>query len=67
MTNDSPFTDYLKGNVILDMRVTKMDNGRYKASSMGLESNHLDQAQAVRDLQDKLQDALTKGEIRLGM
>ncbi len=64
---DSGFTDYQNGNVILDIEVHKMDNGRYKASALGKESSHLDQAQAIRDLQDQLQSALLSGEIRPGM
>lgn len=56
--------DYLQGNVIFDMTVTKMANGMHKASCQGLEANHHDFERAVLELQDKLQEALLKGEIR---
>lgn len=67
-TSDVNFdTSHLQGNVILDIEVHKMDNGMFKASGMGMEANHRDQAQAIRELQDKLESAITSGEIRPGM
>lgn len=67
MSNETPYTDYLQGSVILDMTVDKQPNGWFKASCMGLESNHLSQEVAVRDLQDKLQEALQTGAISPNM
>ncbi len=64
MANDNSNTDYQQGNVIAEMRVTKLPNGMFKATSMGLESNHFDSAQAVRTLQDQLQESLLRGDIR---
>lgn len=58
---------YLKGNVNFNMRVTKMDDGRFKASCQGLESFHNDQSAAVIDLQGKLQKALLTGELKPGI
>lgn len=67
MNSDSPYTDYQSGTVVMEMEVTKLANGMFKASCQGLESNHHDQSRAVIDLQTKLQDALASGEIRPGM
>lgn len=64
MANDQSNSDYLQGNVIADMRVTKLANGHFKATSMGLEASHPDQSQAVSTLQDHLQAALLRGDIR---
>ena len=61
---DDHMTDYQEGSVIFEIAVTKLANNMYKASGMGLESNHHDQATAVLDLQDKLQDGLKQGTIR---
>lgn len=64
---DDHQTDYQEGNVIMDMTLTKMANGQYKASAMGLESNHHDSDTAVLHLQDQLQEGLKQGTIRPGM
>lgn len=61
---DDHMTDYQEGSVIFDIAVSKMANGMFKASGMGLESNHHDQSRAVLDLQDKLQTGLRTGAIR---
>lgn len=56
--------DYLQGNVIFDMDVNKLANGMTKASCHGLEVSNFDPEVAILQLQDKLQDALLRGEIR---
>lgn len=66
--NDVNFdTSHLQGNVIFDIAIKNNGNGTYKATSMGCEVNHRDQDQAVRELQDQLQQKVLSGEIRPGM
>lgn len=63
---DNHQTDYQEGSVILNINVTKLANGQFKASADGFDlsvSNHSQQA-AVLALQDQLQDGLLKGTIR---
>jgi hypothetical protein len=68
MNSDINFdTSHLEGNVILDIEVKSNGNGTHKASAMGVEVNHKDQAQAIRELQDQLQQKILSGEIRPGM
>lgn len=64
---DDHQTDYQQGNVILEIAVTKMANGQFKATGMGLEANDRSSENAVLKLQDQLQDGLLKGTIRPGM
>lgn len=61
---DDHMTDYQEGSVIFEIEVHKLANGMFKASGMGCEANHHDQAQAVLNLQDQLQHGLKSGEIR---
>lgn len=57
------FTDHMFGTVILDIECHDNGNGTYKASCMGLEVNHRDQAEAVRQLQQKLEAGILDGTV----
>jgi hypothetical protein len=67
MGNDNSNTDHLQGNVIMEMEVTKMANGQFKATCAGMEANHHNSDHAVLQLQDKLQAALLSGDLRPDM
>lgn len=49
-----------------NLQVTKMSDGRFKASGHGHEAFHDDQAAAVNKLTEKLHEAVLTGQLRPG-
>jgi hypothetical protein len=62
------YTDYLEGQFIPQVTVTKRDdNGHFEASSCGITITHHDQAEAINRLTAKIHDGLADGTIHPNM
>lgn len=66
MSMDQMYRDYIDGFVPSIDISRREDNGHFVAKSCGLEATHWDEATAVSQLNEKIQNGLLKGDIHPG-
>lgn len=55
--------DNLDGSLEFETTLNKLDNGRWEASAKGYKAIHVDMEQAINDLNQKIEDARSSGEL----